>query len=335
MSYDYPDNRVIGISGEDQARTTWPNERRRPRIRMPGSALVLSVVGVIWLTGPFGLGGLFGLGQSNFTLADRTVAGAQLDMIVAASDVAVRSWGGRDIRVRAIQRGGSRGDVTVTVNRVGSTVRVSEQEKPCSFFCHRSVHYDVWIPANARARVQTTSGDVSADGLQRGFIVETASGDVTLHDIAGSLQIQAASGDVKLTSGGVTDAAITTTSGSIELAGVAHRLHLESASGDINVHDARDATLDVSAASGDVDVTGSLAAGLNNKVRSMSGGVTLRLPAASGFHLDATTTSGDVTSGFTLTHRSQDSGSLKGDAGDGRTALTIDTISGDISLYPQ
>ena len=61
----------------------------------------------------------------------------------------------------------------------------------------------------------------------------------------------------------------------------------------------------------------------------------LRLPDTSGFRLDASTVSGDLSSEFELRDGQQARRSLSGVAGDGSATLTIGTTSGDISIERQ
>jgi hypothetical protein len=60
--------------------------------------------------------------------------------------------------------------------------------------------------------------------------------------------------------------------------------------------------------------------------------VNLRLPDASGFRLDASTVSGDLSSEFELHDAQTARRSLSGLAGDGSATLMIGTTSGDISI---
>jgi DUF4097 and DUF4098 domain-containing protein YvlB len=70
-------------------------------------------------------------------------------------------------------------------------------------------------------------------------------------------------------------------------------------------------------------------------VNSISGDVRLRLPEASGFRLDASTVSGDISNEFELRESQQARCSLSGIAGDGSATLTIGTTSGDIQIERQ
>jgi DUF4097 and DUF4098 domain-containing protein YvlB len=70
-------------------------------------------------------------------------------------------------------------------------------------------------------------------------------------------------------------------------------------------------------------------------MNTISGDVNLQLPEASGFRLDASTVSGDISNEFELREGEQSRRSLSGVAGDGSATLTIGTTSGDINIERQ
>lgn len=308
---------------------------RRGRV---GLGLALVVVGVLLLAAQL-LGGVGFGGGGSYTLVDEQLAGRRLELSVIASDVEVRAWDGDQIRVEAIQHGGSRGDLKVDVEQSGDTVRVTEAAGSMfCLFCSRSVTYRVDVPASVAAEIKTTSGnievtglsgavslsstsgDVRAEELTSGLIVNTASGDVVLSDIAGKLQVDTISGDVQLSDGRVEPASVNTTSGGVELEGVVGALQVGTVSGDITVHDAGAITLNLSSTSGEIDYAGGLAAGASS-VSTISGDINLRLPEESAFKLEASSVSGEISDAFNTA-----------DAGASDTTLSASSTSGDIEI---
>ena len=329
-----------------------PAPQRAPRAKGLGIALV--VVGLLLLAFQlFGRG--FALGSSSsITLVDQEYQGNRIELSATASDVEIRPGEGSRIHVEAIQHGGSRGDYQVDVARSGDTVRVTETTGSFfCFFCSRSVSYRISVPSGAQADIHTASGEIDVEGLSGavslatvsgdvraaeltgGLKVSTTSGEVELSDIAGKLDVESISGDVRLEDGKVDGATVSTTSGEVALDGVAGALKLVSVSGDMHVRDARDGQLELSTTSGGIEYEGSLGSGSVNKVDSISGDVRLRLPESSGFRLDASTVSGDLSSDFELRGGEPSLRSLSGVAGDGSATLTIGTTSGDISIERQ
>jgi hypothetical protein len=326
-----------------------PELRHAPRARGLGVALV--VVGLLLLSFQlFGRGVAFG-GAGNITLVDRDFQGHRIELSAAASDVEIRPGSGSRIHVEAIQHGGSQGDYQIDIVPAGDTLRVTESNRSFfCFFCSHSLRYRISVPSDAQADIHTASGQIDVEGLSGavalasgsgdvragdltgGLTVGTTSGEVQLNDIAGKLNVQSISGDVKLENGKIDGATVSTTSGEVTLDGVAGLLKLSSVSGDIHVREARDGQLDLSTTSGEIEYEGSLAHASTNKLDSISGDVNLRLPDASGFRLDASTVSGDLSSEFELHDAQTARRSLSGLAGDGSATLTIGTTSGDISI---
>jgi Putative adhesin len=330
-----------------------PSQSRHPsRARGLGVALVL--VGLVLLAFQlFGHGLDFG-GAGSITLVDKDYQGNRIELSVAASDVEIRPGSGNSIHIEAIQRGGSDGDYQVDVVPSGNTLRVTESSRSFfCFFCSRSVRYRITVPNSAQADIHTASGEIDVEGLSGavslasssgdvragdltgGLKVSTTSGDVQLSDIAGKLDVGSISGDVKLENGKIDGATVNTTSGEVDLDGVAGALKLTSVSGDLRVRAARDGQLDFSTTSGEIKYEGSLASKSANSLNSISGDVNLQLPDASGFRLDASTVSGDLSSEFELRDGQQARRNLSGTAGDASATLTIGTTSGDISIERQ
>ena len=322
--------------------------------RPKGLGVALVLVGLLLLT--FQLFGRdVGLGGAgSITLVDQDYQAHRIELSAAASDVEIRPGSGSSIHVEAIQRGGSEGDYKVDVVPTGDTVRVTETSSNFFwFFGSRSVRYRITVPSNGQADIHTASGEIDVEGLSGavslasvsgevragdltgGLTVGTTSGEVQLHDIAGKLDVESISGDVKLENGKIDGATVSTTSGEVQLDGVAGALKLTSVSGDIHVREARDGRLDVSTTSGEIQYEGNLARASANTLDSISGDVHLRLPEGSGFRLDASTVSGDLSSEFELRDGETARRSLSGVAGDGSATLTIGTTSGDIDIERQ
>jgi len=329
-----------------------PQPRHAPRPRGLGVALVL--VGLLLLAFQlFGRGLDFG-GAGSIALVDKDYTGNRLELNVGASDVEIRPGSGSSIHVEAIQRGGSEGDYLVDVVSAGDTLRVTESSRNFfCFFCSRGVRYRIAVPSGAQADIRTGSGEIDVEGLSGavslasgsgdvragdltgGLTVSTTSGEVQLNDIVGQLNVGSISGDVKLENGNIQGATVNTTSGEVDLDGVAGALKLSSVSGDIRVREARDGRLELSTTSGEIRYEGSLASKSANTVNSISGDVSLRLPDTSGFRLDPSTVSGDISNDFELRDGQQARRSLNGAAGDGSATLTIGTTSGDIEVERQ
>lgn len=333
------------LPDEEYYRQTPPGPKPRGGMSV-GMALIL--IGLLWLALSVGRGPLFGGGRT--TLIDRTLPGSRVELEAGSADVTIRPWNEPGIQVRAFQQGGSSGDYAVDIRESDGTVYVrGTGNTGFCFFCWRSLTFEVMVPEDARASVRSSSGDISAEKisgpvsfttssgdvraseLMGGATISTSSGEVQLSNVGGRLEVSTSSGDVELDDGNVSEAAVSTTSGDIKLEGVASMINVESVSGDITVSDARDGQIRLSTTSGNVEYEGSLDGG-DSSMTTISGDVKLQLPDDSGFRLEASTVSGDLSSDFDLRDGQQSRRNLSGTAGDGAATLRIETTSGNISV---
>lgn len=148
-----------------------------------------------------------------------------------------------------------------------------------------------------------------------------------------------------LAENGLDSIAVNVVSAEVDMCGInAKELALTSISGDCTV-DGQFENVTVSTTSGEVFFTGSFADGMFNTVsgelcitadaalrsfdaNSVSGEVSLSIPANTGFKLKFDTSSGNLRSAFVVTERGE-----KYICGDGSVAMKVDTVSGDFVLY--
>jgi DUF4097 and DUF4098 domain-containing protein YvlB len=208
---------------------------------------------------------------------------------------------------------------------------------------------------NGAVSARSSSGDVTLAGLSDGgdMEVRTVSGDVALRDVAAdslvahtsSGKIQVAGGvlsgglDLEAISGRVTAEGVRaasyrlhSSSGDLTLDGCSGPLDLRTVSGEIEVRDGTEAELGIETSSGGVRFAGSLRARGNHRIKSVSGGVHLALPADAAFDLDVETVSGAIETDFAVTMTQFDRKHVAGEVNGGGPSLRINTSSGNITL---
>lgn len=147
---------------------------------------------------------------------------------------------------------------------------------------------DINVSEVAEARVETQNGDIDLQKVSRLVEARCLSGDISLKDSSGRVVMGSVSGSVEatnvrsITAGDDFDAG--TVSGDVMLDGVSHaQVHAKSVSGSLNM-------------------TGPLASGGRYDFKTMSGDVTLALPADSSFKVNAKVAhGGEIVSDFTIT----------------------------------
>ena len=176
-------------------------------------------------------------------------------------------------------------------------------------------------PEGTDLECTTASADVSAGGRLGEVELKTASGDIAVEEVAG-LRVQSASGDVrgKTVAG---EARIQTVSGDVRLGTVMGPVSATLVSGDFAIDDAH-VDLSAKTVSGDQRI-GAVREG-QIMIQSVSGDVRVGIRPGTRLKIDASSTSGDVSSELDV----KDAPSAT--PGGPEARLQAKTVSGDIEI---
>jgi lia operon protein LiaG len=177
--------------------------------------------------------------------------------------------------------------------------------------------------ASARVRASHVRGSMSLD---------TGSGGIEVTDMTGDLNLDAGSGGVTLD--GVRGGSLHMDVGSGSLRGRAidvSEIVADVGSGGVRLASVKTPKLHLETGSGGSDVE-LLAPADEISIEAGSGGVTLRLPAATGATVDIETGSGGIESDFDVRVSRMERHALRGTVGDGRARIKIESGSGSIRL---
>ena len=177
--------------------------------------------------------------------------------------------------------------------------------------------------------IRAISGDIRVTGVQGPFELKTVSGNITAE--------RSTPGNVSSTSGDVTvrdaggNCSVHTVSGDIRVERAAGEVSVETTSGDVEISAV--SVRSVSSVSGDIRVVAGTMAG-DMKMSSISGDVTLSLPASTNAGISFHTTSGDIEnrSDLEIIATSISKKTLSGKIGTGGPEISVKTVSGDITL---
>jgi DUF4097 and DUF4098 domain-containing protein YvlB len=162
------------------------------------------------------------------------------------------------------------------------------------------------------AELTTASGTISANYLGNDLHVTTASGNVNVSNVKGDVRANAVSGVIRIANPGArVDAS--DTSGEVEIQG---------ASNDVKAH----------AISGLVSVQGNPGAGSYWDLKTVSGGVQLRVPTTANFHFSAEAASGEIRTDVPIVIEEQGKHSLRAHMGNGGGRVEVHTVSGEIRV---
>jgi hypothetical protein len=163
--------------------------------------------------------------------------------------------------------------------------------------------------------------------------VGVVSATAVLSGLAGRASVKSVSGEITLD--GVTgDVDANTVSGALEAQGTGGRLNFNTVSGDLTLADGWLERLHANTVSGDVTADIDLDPLGGMQVTTVSGEVTLRLPAEADAQVNLHSLAGDVRSEFTELRRSEApaSHSVSGNLGAGSGHVSVTAMSGRVML---
>jgi hypothetical protein len=168
-------------------------------------------------------------------------------------------------------------------------------------------------------RLQSVSGEISAELAQADAEIKNVSGDITLHGHGQPANVH-----------------LSTVSGDVKIEHAAGDLDVGTVSGDVKGSLDGTRSLRVRSTSGDVTFTGKLAHGVNVDVESISGELALKASADGGFGYELTSFSGGIDNCFGVKAQRNSEytpgKSLRGTQGDGSGRVHMRSMSGGLML---
>jgi hypothetical protein len=181
---------------------------------------------------------------------------------------------------------------------------------------HRhSATVTVTVPRKCQTQVGVVSAAAVMSGISARASVKSVSGGITLDGVTGDVDAN-------------------TVSGALEAQGINGKLNFHTVSGDLTLADGWLERLDANGVSGDVTADIDLDPLGGMQVTTVSGEVTLRLPAEADARVNLHSLSGDVRSDFAELKRSSSpaSRSVRGNLGAGSGRVSVTTMSGRVIL---
>jgi DUF4097 and DUF4098 domain-containing protein YvlB len=174
------------------------------------------------------------------------------------------------------------------------------------------VDFEITVPRETAVNAQTVSGDLDLNGTRGPARLESVSGDVNIEDVQGPMRIKSVSGDVQCTdyAGAVEGSSV---SGDVDIRGRVRACELHTVSGDISV--------DLEPEVG----------GRESRLKTISGDVEVGL-LSSTCVCDYHTASGDLECDLPARIMREGRKDRTVVIGDGRTRLSVKTVSGDLTI---
>ena len=239
-----------------------------------------------------------------------------LQVRLIAGTVAVMAAGDRpsvtvsEITGRPLQVGYDGGTLTIAYEAL-SWERLLDWLKPL----HDAAAVTVTVPSDCPIQLGVVSASAVVCGLSSGASVKGVSGEITLDGVAGDVQAD-------------------TVSGALEGRDVDGAVRFKSVSGDLTLADGSLRLLEADNINGQIAADVSLAAAGAMRISTISGDVTLRLPADSDARVRLHSTSGNVSSEFDSlrTAISPASHTVSGNVGEGSGKVSVNSVSGAVTL---
>ena len=215
-----------------------------------------------------------------------------------------------DINGRPLQVGYDDGTLTIAYEAL-SWERLLDWLKPL----HDTAAVTVTVPSGCPIQLGVVSASAVVCGLSSGASVKGVSGEITLDGVTGEVQAD-------------------TVSGALEGRDVDGAVRFKSVSGDLTLADGSLSLLEADNINGQIAADVSLAATGAMRISTISGDVTLRLPADSDARVRLHSTSGNVRSEFDSLRTGMAPGShtVSGNVGGGSGRVSVNSVSGAVTL---
>ena len=175
------------------------------------------------------------------------------------------------------------------------------------------VRTEVQVPTKTSVEIRTGGGDVKVRQLEGNTTLETSGGDVAVSDLAGNLTA-------------------TTSGGDIILHNLTGEVNVKTSGGDIKLENAG-GRVEARTSGGDVEVAFGRGNAKGGEIETSGGDIKVRVDPAVSLNLDASASSGEVTSDLPLKVTGEISQSrLHATLGSGGQTLRVHTNGGSIHL---
>jgi hypothetical protein len=270
--------------------------------------------------------------------------GADGQVRVVATMKASEGWGWGDSGGMSPEAAIKAIEANPPIEQQGSVIRIGDmKDRPEGK--NVSISYELVVPRATSLTSKSGSGSQVIGDIAGPLQASTGSGSLELGRIAGDTKASAGSGSITV-NGTVGKSEVSTGSGSIELRAADGPVSARSGSGSIVVsslgHGDVQATtgsggirargvkgaFTASSGSGSIEIDGTPTGAWT--VSSASGGITIALPAAASFVLDASSSSGHIDTDFPVTTTEWRRRALKGTVGTGGPVVKASTASGSI-----
>jgi DUF4097 and DUF4098 domain-containing protein YvlB len=196
--------------------------------------------------------------------------------------------------------------------------------RPCK------VNYTVTAPRQCALQVNGVSNELFVEGFEADASFKTVSGEVTVRALNGSLRFESVSGDMKL-SDLTGELRLSTVSGDVKVTHLSGTLSLDTVSGEADFDQSNLQSVSATTVSGGLDLETDLGDG-PYRFDSVSGDLTMKLPADVHCTAELQTVSGGLSSKLPATSVSRHRGRQVTEVQGGGVKVFLKSVSGNMQL---
>ena len=244
------------------------------------------------------------------------------DVITVRAEKLVNTGDAKRTEIEMIQE--ADGSVKVKTRFLDSWLDWVFGSKPCK------VNYTVTAPRVCALRVDGVSNDMFVEGFEGDSSFNTVSGEMTVRALNGSLSFDSVSGDMQL-SDLTGELRLNTVSGGVKGTHLAGTLSLKTVSGEVDFDQSTLQSVSATTVSGGMELETDLGNG-PYKFDSISGDLTMKLPADVRCTAELQTVSGDLSIRLPASSVSRQRGRQVTDVQGGGVKVFLKSVSGNMQL---
>lgn len=247
-----------------------------------------------------------------------------------AGSIAIIGWDKAEVEIRG-QLGERVDELEITETGSGLRIRVHNKDNQRRL---DESHLRLQVPRGASIELESISADIAIEGIDNdSIILSTVSGDADVNAHSMHLEVESVSGDVSFV-GHAPRLTVETVSGEIDVSGAEGEVRVTTVSGDLLLAGGIVSLGRFETVSGHLELNLEVSDGGRLSADSMSGDVTLLLPATQQAEFTAQTYSGEIRSDFGEVSKGSNlpGRSLQFREGDNGASIRIESFSGDARL---
>ena len=257
-------------------------------------------------------------------------ADALVEIENPAGSIKVVGWDRAEVAVTGRLGAGAEGlDFTGSESRIH--IGVDTERNPHSVFSSLEVR----VPARSRLHIESFAGSIAVSEVSGTVSAETVNGSITVGGQAREIQAESVNGSVEV-AGASTHTHAESVNGSVTVSGASGDLDASTVNGRLEVTGGSFSRAHLETVSGSLSFQGALGSRATFEAETVSGPVTIALPAAVGADFSISTFSGSVDNAFgpaaTRATRHTPEKELEFSTGGGGASVSIRTLSGPITI---